>query len=74
MAASTDITVKVRVTGQGEAEVLVDGKKLGFVCHSASARGWWAYDRDGNRVGEFKNHSREAAVTELVKSFYPHAQ
>ena len=68
-----ETTVKVRVTGQGEADVVVDGKKIGWVSHSASARGWWAYNAEGKRIGEFKNHKRDAAVRSLVKEFYPHA-
>lgn len=72
-AASTqELSVKVRVVGQGEAEVFVDGKKIGFVSHSASDRGWWAYDANGKRIGEFPDHKRDLSVRSLVKEFYPH--
>lgn len=57
---------KTKDISQGRADVYLDDTMVGFVEHSASKRGWWAYDAEGKRISDDINPKRSMAVREVA--------
>lgn len=71
--ASTKEAYTLKNVSQGHADVEFEGQHLGFVEFSNSARQWWAYDREGRRIGNWPSHKRDVAARDVWRSFFPNS-
>lgn len=56
---------------QGRADITLDGREIGFIEYSYSARQWWGYDASGKRISNWPNPHRRDAIRDVVKAARP---